>query len=83
MKEVLSIHIGENDSSKYLLSVLNELKNSGVMDIIVLGADVLSGIKESVAMAFPKTEYQRCIVHQVRNTLKSVSYKDKNPSQMT
>ena len=76
-KEVLSIQIGENESSKYWLSVLNELKNRGVKDILILCADGLSGIKESISTAFPKTEYQRCIVHQIRNTLKYVSYKDK------
>lgn len=76
-KEVLSINIGQNESSKYWLSVLNELKNRGVKDILILCADGLSGIKESIAVAFPDTEYQRCIVHQVRNTLKYVADKDK------
>lgn len=76
-KEVLSITIGENESSKYWLGVLNDLKNRGVKDILILCADGLSGIKESIAAAYPKTEYQRCIVHQVRNTLKHVSEKDK------
>lgn len=76
-KEVLSIQVGENESSKYWLSVLNELKNRGVKDILILCADGLAGIKESIGVAFPKTEYQRCIVHQVRNTLKYVADKDK------
>jgi len=76
-KEVLSIQIGENESSKYWLSILNELKNRGVKDILVLCADGLTGIKESIAVAYPQTEYQRCIVHQVRNTLKYVAEKDK------
>lgn len=76
-KEVLSIQIGENESSKYWLGVLNELKNRGVKDILILCADGLTGIKESITVAFPKTEYQRCIVHQVRNTLKYVPDKDK------
>ena len=76
-KEVLSIHVGDNESSKYWLSVLNELKNRGVKDIMVICADGLSGIKEAIAAAFPKTEYQRCIVHQVRNTLKYVPNKDR------
>lgn len=75
-KEVLSIQVGENESSKYWLGVLNELKNRGVQDILVLCADGLSGIKESITVAFPNTEYQRCIVHQVRNTLKYVADKD-------
>ena len=76
-KEVLSITIGENESAKYWLGVLNELKNRCVQDILILCADGLSGIKESIAAAYPNTEYQRCIVHQVRNTLKYVSEKDK------
>lgn len=76
-KEVLSLQVGENESSKYWLSVLNELKNRGVKDILILCADGLTGIKESIAVAFPQTEYQRCIVHQVRNTLKYVADKNK------
>lgn len=76
-KEVLSITVGDNESSKYWLSVLNELKNRRVKDILIICADGLSGIKEAIAAAFPKTEYQRCIVHQVRNTLKYVPDKDR------
>ena len=76
-KEVLSIHIGENESAKYWLGVLNELKNRGVKDILVICADGLSGMKEAVNMAFSQTELQRCIVHQVRNTLKYVGAKNK------
>lgn len=77
MKEVLTIQVGENESSKYWLSVLNELKNRGVKDIMIICADGLSGIKEAISTAFPNTEYQRCIVHQVRNTLKYVADKDR------
>lgn len=76
-KEVLSINVGDNESAKYWLSVLNELKNRGVRDILILCADGLTGIKEAIAAAFSKTEYQRCIVHQVRNTLKYVPDKDR------
>ena len=76
-KEVLSITVGDNERSKYWLSVLNELKNRGVKDILIICADGLSGIKEAIAAAFPKTAYQRCIVHQVRNTLKYVPDKDR------
>ena len=76
-KEVLSIHIGENESAKYWLGVLNELKNRGVKDVLVICADGLSGMKEAVNTAFPQTELQRCIVHQVRNTLKYVGAKNK------
>lgn len=76
-KEVLSIQIGENESAKYWLSVLNELKNRGVKDILILCSDGLTGIKEAITAAFPMTEQQRCIVHMVRNTLKYVSDKDR------
>lgn len=76
-KEVLSIHIGENESAKYWLGVLNELKNRGVKDILVICADGLTGMKEAVSAAFPQTELQRCIVHQIRNTLKYVGEKNK------
>ena len=78
-KEVLTIQVGDNESAKYWLSVLNELKNRGVKEILILCADGLSGIKEAIGAAYPKTEYQRCIVHQVRNTLKYVADKDRKP----
>ena len=78
-KEVLTIEVGENESSKYWLSVLNNLKNRGVRDILIICADGLTGIKEAITTAFPNTEYQRCIVHQVRNTLKYVADKDRKP----
>jgi len=77
MKDVLSIEIGETESAKFWLSVLNNLKNRGVNDILTLCADGLSGIKEAIEAAFPMTEYQRCIVHMVRNTLLHVSHKHK------
>ena len=76
-KEVLTIEVGDNESSKYWLSVLNGLKNRGVKDILIICADGLTGMKEAITAAFPNTEYQRCIVHQVRNTMKYVSDKDK------
>ena len=75
-KEVLTIVIGENESSKYWLSVLNSLKNRGVQDILILCSDGLTGMKDAIATAFPMTEQQRCIVHMVRNTLKYVANKD-------
>ena len=74
-KDVLTIEVGENESAKYWLSVLNGLKNRGVKDILIICADGLSGIREAIEAAFPQTEYQRCIVHQVRNTMKYVSEK--------
>ena len=77
INEVLGLYIGENESAKYWLGLFNELKNRGLKDILVLCADGLTGMKEAVTAAFPKTEYQRCIVHQVRNTLKYVADKDR------
>lgn len=78
-KEVLTIEVGQNESAKYWLSVLNSLKNRGVRDIMIICADGLTGIKDAITTAFPQTEYQRCIVHQVRNTLKYVADKDRKP----
>lgn len=77
IKEVLGIYIGENESSKFWMTVFNNLKNRGIKDILVLSSDGLTGIKESIATAFPNTEHQTCIVHLTRNTLKYVSHKDK------
>ena len=78
-KEVLTIEVGENESAKYWLSILNGLKNRGVKDILIICADGLTGIKEAISAAYPQTEYQRCIVHQVRNTMKYVADNDRKP----
>lgn len=78
IKEVLGIYIGESESSKFWLSVLNDIKNRGVKDILVLSSDGLTGIQESIKVAYPRTEHQTCMVHFVRNTLKYVSHKDKS-----
>jgi len=77
MKEVLSIEMGDVENSKYWLGVLNNLKNRGVRDIMIICADGLTGIKEAIETAYPMAEYQHCIVHMVRNTLKHVSDKDR------
>ena len=75
-KEVLGIYIGENESSKYWLGVLNELKERGIKDILIMCSDNLTGIKEAINAAFPNTVQQRCIVHMIRNSVKYVNYKD-------
>ena len=75
-KDILGIWIGENESSKFWLGVLNELKNRGVEDILMFSVDGLTGLKEAIEVAYPKSEIQRCIIHQLRNSLKYVSYKD-------
>ncbi len=75
-KEVLSLSIGENESAKFWLNVFNELKNRNVKDIMIICADGLPEIKEAITAAFPKTDYQRYMVHMVRNTLKYGASKD-------
>ncbi|HHZ00010.1 IS256 family transposase [Defluviitalea saccharophila] len=75
-KDILGIWIGENESSKFWLGVLNELKNRGVEDILMFCVDGLTGLKEAIQAAYPKSEIQRCIIHQLRNSFKYVSYKD-------
>lgn len=75
-KDIIGIWIGENESSKFWLGVLNELKNRGIEDILMFCVDGLTGLKEAIESAFPKAEIQRCIIHQLRNSFKYVSYKD-------
>jgi transposase-like protein len=74
-KEVIGIWIGENESAKYWLGVLNELKNRGVKDILIICSDGLKGINEAIKAVYPNTMQQRCIVHLIRNSVKFVSYK--------
>ena len=76
MKEVLGMYVGENESSKYWLSILNGLKNRGVEDILITCIDGLIGFPEAISAVYPKTEIQQCIIHQIRNSTKYVSYKD-------
>ena len=75
-KDVLGLWVGENESSKFWLGILNGLKNRGVEDILITCVDGLTGFNEAIAAAYPKTEIQRCIIHQIRNSTKYVSYKD-------
>lgn len=75
-KDVLGIWLGSSESSKYWLSVLNGLKNRGVQDILIASVDGLSGFVEAINVAYPKTEVQRCIIHQIRSSTRYVSYKD-------
>ena len=76
-KEVLGIWIGENETSKYWLTVLNDVKRRGVEDVLIFAIDGLNGFNEAIKAVYPKAEIQRCIVHQIRNSLKFVSYKDR------
>lgn len=75
-KDILGIWIGENESSKFWLGILNDLKNRGVKDVLLFCVDGLSGLKEAIQAAYPKAEIQRCIIHQLRNSFRYVSYKD-------
>lgn len=75
-KDILGLWLAENEGAKFWLSVLNELKNRGVEDILIACCDGLSGFPEAINTAFPKTDVQLCIVHMVRNSLKFVSFKD-------
>lgn len=75
-KDILGIWIGGNESSKFWLGVMNDLKNRGVQNVLLFCVDGLTGLKEAIYAAYPKAEIQRCIIHQLRNSFKYVSYKD-------
>lgn len=75
-KDVLGMYVGENESAKFWLSVLNGLKNRGVEDILIICIDGLSGFPQAIEAVYPDAEVQHCIIHQIRNTTKFVSYKD-------
>ena len=75
-KDVLGMWVGENESAKFWASVLNSLRNRGVQDIFIACTDNLTGFAAAIEAVFPKTEIQNCIIHQLRNSSKYVSYKD-------
>ena len=75
-KDILSINIGANESSKFWLGMLNDLKNRGVQEVLFFCVDGLSGFKEAIHAVYPQAEVQRCIIHMLRNSFKYVSYKD-------
>lgn len=75
-KDVLGMWVGENESAKFWATVLNGLKNRGVEDIFIACTDNLTGFTSAIEAVFPKTEIQNCIIHQLRNSSKYVSYKD-------
>ena len=75
-KDVLGMYVGENESAKFWLSVLNGLRNRGVKDILIACIDGLTGFPQAIEAVFPETEVQRCIIHQIRSSTKFVSYKD-------
>lgn len=78
-KDILGVWIGENESAKFWLSVLNDLKNRGIKDVYVFCVDGLTGFRDAIAATFPKSQIQRCIIHQIRSSTRYVSYKDIKP----
>lgn len=76
-KEVLGIWIGANESSKFWLSVLNDLKNRGIEDVLIFCVDGLNGFKEAIGAVYPFARIQRCIIHQLRASMRYVPYKDR------
>ena len=75
-KDILGIWIGEHESAKFWLNVLNDLKNRGVQSVYVFCVDGLTGFREAISSVYPKAQIQRCIIHQIRSSTKFVSYKD-------
>ena len=75
-KDVLGMWVGDNESAKFWATVLNSLRNRGVEDIFIACTDNLNGFDDAIHAVFPQTEVQNCIIHQLRNSSKYVSYKD-------
>jgi transposase-like protein len=75
-KEVLGLYVGAMESAKYWLSVLNEIKTRGVREVFIFCTDNLAGIKDAIKAAYANSDQQLCIVHQIRNSIKHLSYKD-------
>ena len=75
-KDVLGMYVGENESAKFWLSIMNGLKNRGIEDILIACVDGLMGFPQAIGAVFPQTEVQHCIIHQIRNSTCFVSYKD-------
>ena len=78
-KDVLGMYVGQNESAKFWLSILNGLKNRGVEDILIACVDGLTGFPQAIEAVFPDTEIQQCIIHKIRNPTKFVSYKELKP----
>ena len=75
-KEILGLHLSENEGANYWLSVLTDLNNRGVKDILIACVDGLTGFPEAIATIFPETETQLCVIHQIRNSMKYVASKN-------
>ena len=75
-KEILSITVGANETSKFWLGMLNDLKNRGVQDVLFFCVDGLTGFKDAIQAVFPQAQIQRCVIHMLRNSFKYVNYND-------
>ena len=78
-KDVLGLYLSETEGAKFWMQVLSDLSNRGVEDILIACVDGLKGFPEAIESIFPETEVQLCVVHQIRNSLKYVSYRDYKP----
>ncbi|WP_261486231.1 IS256 family transposase, partial [Acididesulfobacillus acetoxydans] len=78
-KDILGIWIGESETASFWLSVCNDLKNRGVEDILIASKDGLTGFSEAINSVFPRTSIQLCVIHQIRNSMKYISFKDRKP----
>lgn len=76
-KDILGLWISENEGAKFWLGNLTEMKNRGMQDMLIACTDNLTGMSDAISAVYPKTEHQLCIVHQIRNSLRYVSYKDR------
>ena len=75
-KDILSITVGANETSKFWLGMLNDLKNRGVKDVRFFCVDGLPGFKEAISAVYPQAQIQRCVIHLLRNSFKYVNYHD-------
>ncbi len=78
-KELLGLWLSENEGAKFWLSVLTELQNRGVKDVLIACVDGLKGFPDAISAVYPQTQIQLCIVHMVRNSVKYVPWKDYKP----
>ena len=78
-KELIGMYISESEGANFWLSVLTDLKNRGVNDVLIACTDNLKGFSEAILSVFPETEIQKCVIHQIRNSLKYVASKDQKP----
>ena len=75
-KDILSITVGANETSKFWLGMLNDLKNRGLRDVLFFCVDGLAGFKEAISAVYPQAQIQRCVIHMLRNSFKYVNYQD-------